>query len=147
MRALQPEYGHGISFMESTNINMKGMTETWLAVLHKNCMRFGIRVTGGDMLPLQQTNDIYIGELPTYTNFTLGPTYQCLFCECHHRLHLTAVVDMANVAGTELLPEIQEYSASPRSIYNWHPGKILITKQHRILWNQILNTIAFNNST
>ena len=33
--------------MEFTNINMKGMTKTWLMVLHENCVRFNIRVAGG----------------------------------------------------------------------------------------------------
>ena len=79
MRASQLEYGHGVNFMESMDINMQGMTKTWLTVLHKNCAKFDVRVTGGDVLPLQRTNDIYIGELPSYTNFTLEPADQRLF--------------------------------------------------------------------
>ena len=128
MRASQIEYGHGVNFMESMDINMRGMTKTWLTVLHKNCANFDIRVTGGDVLPLQQTNDIYIGELPSYTNFTLGTADQHLFRECHRHLHLTTVADMVNTAGTHLRPGIRKLSpqANATSIFNWHLGKMLI---------------------
>ena len=34
-RESQLEYVHGVSFMESTVTNMKGMTETWLTVTHQ----------------------------------------------------------------------------------------------------------------
>ena len=112
MRASQLGYG----FTESTDINMKGMTKTWLTVPHENSVRFDIKVTGGDVLPLQRTNDIYIGELPTYTNFKLGSTDQRLFRECHHHLHLTIVMDMANAAGTDLRPGIRELSPQAGSI-------------------------------
>ena len=100
MRTSQLECGHGVSFMESTNINMKGMTKTWLMVLHVNCVKFDIRVTRGYVLPLQQTNDIYIGKLPTYTKYKLKPPDQCLLRGCHHHFHLTTVANMANAAGT-----------------------------------------------
>ena len=135
--------------MKSTNINIKGMTKTWLIVLRENCVKFNIRVTRGDLLPLQQTNDIYIGEIPTYTNFTLEPTDQRLFRKCHCHLHLTTVTDMANAAGTHLRPGMRVLSpqAGSISIFNWHLGQIPITKQHRTLWNRIMNKIALDNST
>ena len=130
MQASQLEYGHGANFMESMDINTQGMTKTWLMVLHKNCVKFDIRVTGGDVLSLQQTNGIYIGELPTYTNFTREPAAQSLFCECHHHLHLATVADMANAVGTHLQPGIRELfpHASSISIFNWHLGKIPISQ-------------------
>ena len=129
MRATQLEYGHGVNFMVSMDINMQGMTKTWLMVLHKNCVKFDIRVTGGNALPLQRTNDICIGEFSTYTNFTLEPVDQRLFHECLHHLHLTTVADMVNTAGTHLCTRIRELTshAGSISIFNWHLGKIPIT--------------------
>ena len=47
MWASQLEYVHGISFIESTETNMKGMTKSWLMVLHENGIRFDARATGG----------------------------------------------------------------------------------------------------
>ena len=60
--------------------------------------------------PTTMTNqrDLYIGELPTYTDFSLEPTDQRFFRECHHHPYLTTVADMTNAAGTELLPGIWE---------------------------------------
>ena len=56
---------------------------------------------------------------------------------------------MVNTSGTRLCTGIWELSphAGSVSIFNWHLGKIPITQKHRVLWNQILNTITFNNST
>ena len=81
--------------------------------------------------------------------FTLEPADQLLIRECHHRLHITTDADIVNAAGTHLRTGIRELSpqASSLSIFNWQLGEIPILQQHRILWNQILNTITFNNST
>ena len=68
-------------------------------MIHESCMRFDIKVTGGDVLSLQQTNVIYVGELSTYTNFKLGSTDQHLFRGCHHHFHLATDADMTNAAG------------------------------------------------
>ena len=103
MRASQLDYGHEVSFMESTDINMKGTTKImahgapWKLpeILHQS---------DRGRYPTTKMNqcyyDIYIGELPTYTNFKLDPPNQCLFCEWHCHLHLTTVVNMVNATGT-----------------------------------------------
>ena len=95
MRVSKLEYGHGVSFMETTNTNMKGMTETWLTVIHTICAGFDTEVTRGGSFHCNEPRTSTL-ESSQYSPISHWNLQSSAFSGNAIHFHLATVVDMVN---------------------------------------------------
>ena len=121
LHTMQLEYSHSTNFLATNdpNINISGVTPTWLTRLHKNCMEVGIRLEGGWSVPRQPVGDFHIAGLPACGNVTLT-NHQCkLFRETFIFLQVTTIADITTACGSYFAREARAVTQSYLSVFKW----------------------------
>ena len=142
----QLEYGHGESLIASMDVRMEGMTKTWITNLHKACVEFGVILAGGWTAPLQRLHDVHIATAFTNTFTNITKKEMRLFRECFRHMHITTLADITNAAGTHLASDVRALQQPAyRSNFHFHLKPFTITREHRRIWNILINSITTTN--
>ena len=140
LHTTQLEYGHSTNFLATNdpNINISGVTPTWLTRLHKNCMEVGIHLEGGWSAPRQRVGDFHIAELPARGNVMLTNYQWKLYRETYIFLQVTTIANITTACGSYFNREARAVTQSYPSVFKWPRQQHNITYKHKLIFCQIL---------
>mgnify|MGYP000659559494 FL=1 len=124
------------------------ITPTWITSIQSNAVAESLlAIHGGWTPPKQRERDIHIGDLPEYTEVDLSDHQLRLFHQTFQALQITTLADIVDASGKTIRLSSFNCTTATPSPYKWPTRKTTITREHKEVWQAVLNRLVSNSRT